>query len=423
MPDPLNLAELERIAHDRLSRMAWDYYSSGADDERCLARNREAFDELRLHYRVLVDVHERSLATEVLGHRLSMPVVVAPTAFHKLAHPDGELASVRAAGEAGTLFVLSTLSNTAVEDVVTAATGPVWFQLYVYRDRAATEALVRRVEAAGVRALVLTVDAPLLGRRERDVVNGFALPPELSVENLHGLGDRADPAQLTRVTAAGRESGLAAYFAELLDPSLTWDAVEWLRSITELPVLVKGIVRADDAVRAVERGVAGIVVSNHGGRQLDASPATIEVLPRIAEAVAGRAELLLDGGVRRGTDVVKALACGARAVLVGRPVLWGLAAGGQAGVASALEVLRRELDSRVRAVWLSGRRQRHPRSDRAVAVSRRTLRAPHARPRRPAPARSDRRRRARAAPDSRGSSCASSPSPADRAPDPSSRPP
>jgi len=339
MDAPLNLSELERIAKARLPQMAWDYYASGADDERCLRRNVEAYDQLRLHYRVRVDVSRRSLETTVLGERLAMPVAVAPTAFHRLAHPDGELASVRGAGDAGTVFILSTLSNTAVEEVVAAATGPVWFQLYVYRDRAATEALVRRVEAAGVRALVLTVDAPLLGRRERDVRNGFALPPHLGIENLHGVKDPA-----AQLPARAGDSGLAAYVADLLDPSLTWDAVDWLRSITTLPVLVKGIVRPDDAVRAVERGAAGIVVSNHGGRQLDASPATIEALPRIVDAVSGRAEVLLDGGVRRGTDVVKALACGAKAVLVGRPVLWGLAAGGREGVAAALEVLRRELD-------------------------------------------------------------------------------
>ncbi len=317
--------------------MAWDYYASGADDESCVRRNVAAYERIALHYRVLVDVARRDLATTVLGQRIAMPIAVAPTAFHRLAHRDGELASVRGAGDAGTLFVLSTLSNTAVEDVVAAASGPVWFQLYVYRDRSVTEALVRRVEAAGCKALVLTVDAPLLGRRERDVKNRFALPAGLGIENLHAAG-------YARLPGAASESGLAAYVAELLDPSLTWSVVDWLRSITSLPVLVKGIVRADDAVRAIEHGAAGVVVSNHGGRQLDASPATIDVLPRIADAVAGRGEIFLDGGVRRGSDVVKALALGARAVFVGRPVLWGLAAGGRPGVAAALEILRRELD-------------------------------------------------------------------------------
>jgi 4-hydroxymandelate oxidase len=333
----LNLAALEALARARLPKLAWDYYASGADDERCVTRNCTAYDRIALHYRVLVDVAMRDLSTTVLGQRISMPIAVAPTAFHKLAHRDGELATVRAAGDAGTLFILSTLSNTAVEEVVAAASGPVWFQLYVYRDRSATEALVRRVEAAGCRALVLTVDAPLLGRRERDVANRFALPSHLGIENLHASG-------YARLPAASGDSGLAAYVAELLDPSLTWDAIAWLRSITKLPVLVKGIVRADDAVRAVEHGAAGIVVSNHGGRQLDASPATIDVLPRIADALGGRGEILIDGGIRRGADVVKALAYGARCVLVGRPVLWGLAAAGRPGVAAALATLRRELD-------------------------------------------------------------------------------
>ncbi|CAN5914865.1 alpha-hydroxy acid oxidase [soil metagenome] len=340
----INLAELEAAAKATLPTMAWDYYASGADDEQCLARNVSAYRDIELHYKVMVDVAQRELATTVLGAPISMPICVAPTAFQKLAHPDGELASVRAAAAAGTLFILSTLSTSRVEDVVAEAAGriPVWFQLYIYKDRGATEALVRRVEAAGVKALVLTVDAPLFGRRERDVRNGFALPPGMSVANL--LAEDSDPDPRGHIDAVAGESGLSAYIARWLDPSLTWDTIEWLRSITTLPVLVKGIVRADDAVRAVERGVAGIVVSNHGGRQLDAAPATIKVLPRIAEAVAGRCEILLDGGVRRGTDVIKAVAYGARAVLVGRPVLWGLAADGQAGVESALGILRREFD-------------------------------------------------------------------------------
>ncbi len=319
--DPLNLHELEALARERLPQMAWDYYASGADDEHCVRRNVDAYAKIELHYRVLVDVARRNLATTLLGERLAMPIAVAPTAFHRLAHPDGELATVRAAGEAGTLFVLSTLSTTAVEAVTAAATGPVWFQLYVYKDRGATEALVRRVEAAGCRALVLTVDAPLLGRRERDVKNRFALPPPLAIENLHGAGEHVPP--------RSGDSGLAAYVADLLDAGLTWDVIGWLRSITRLPVVVKGIVRADDAVHAIQAGAAGVVVSNHGGRQLDASPATIDVVARIADAVAGRGEILLDSGVRRGTDVIKAIALGARAVFVGRPVLWGLAAGGQ----------------------------------------------------------------------------------------------
>ncbi|MDB4960738.1 MAG: FMN-dependent alpha-hydroxy acid dehydrogenase [Myxococcales bacterium] len=337
MKDLLNLHELEAVAKAAVSQIAWDYYASGADDERCLRRNVDAWDKVLLHYRVLVDVARRELSTTVLGQRIAMPIAVAPTAFHRLAHPDGELAAVRGAGDAGTLFILSTLSNTAVEEVVAAASGPVWFQLYIYKDRAATEALVRRVEAAGCHALVVTVDAPLLGRRERDVRNRFALPAGLGIENMHAAG-------YAHIPMATGDSGLAAYFADLLDPSLTWDAIGWLRSITTLPVIVKGLVRADDAVRAIEQGAAGVIVSNHGGRQLDASPATIDVLPRIVDALAGRGEVMIDGGLRRGADVIKALALGARAVFVGRPVLWGLAAGGREGVAGLLAMLRRELD-------------------------------------------------------------------------------
>jgi len=332
MREPLNLGELAAIAEARVPKMAWDYYASGADDERSLRENCEAFARIALHYRVLVDVSRRTTRTQILGHDLALPVIAAPTAFHRMAHDEGELASVRGTGDAGTAFILSTLSNTPVEQVVAAASGPVWFQLYVYKDRGATEALVRRVEAAGAQAIVLTVDAPLLGRRERDVTNGFALPPGLGVANMF-----AD-----EVPAVAFESGLAAYFAAQLDPSLSWDAIAWLRSITKLPVLVKGIVRADDARRAIGEGAAGVVVSNHGGRQLDSSPATISVLPRIADAIDGL--ILLDGGIRRGTDIVKALAYGADAVLIGRPLLWGLASGGREGVAAAFAVLRRELD-------------------------------------------------------------------------------
>ncbi len=334
----ISLFDFERIAEQRVPQMAWDYYASGAADEITLRDNRAAFDRLRLFYRVLVDVSRIDPATTVLGQRVSMPVLVAPTAFHALAHEEAEGATARAARRADTVMILSTLSNTPVEEVVAEGGGCVWFQLYVYSDRGATEALVRRVERAGARAIVVTVDAPLLGRRERDVRNGFRLPVGLAVSNMTaaGMGD---------VPEAAGESGLAAYFASLIDRSLEWRDLEWLRSVTSLPIVVKGIVRADDAVRAAQWGAAAIVVSNHGARQLDTSPATIDALPRIADAVADTGlEILLDGGVRRGTDVIKALALGARAVLVGRPVLWGLAAGGAEGVEAVLSILRAELE-------------------------------------------------------------------------------
>jgi 4-hydroxymandelate oxidase len=276
------------------------------------------------------------MKTRVMGVDVSMPVLVAPTAFHKLAHPDGELATARAAKGAGTAMMLSSLSNTDVEDVVTTH-ADTFFQLYVYRDREATVGLVRRAEEAGCRALVLTVDAPLLGRRERDVRNAFALPAHLTVKNLV-------PAGYGNVNEASAESGLATYFASLIDPSVSWKDIAWLRSLTKLPLAIKGIVRVDDAKRARDEGVAAVVVSNHGGRQLDGSPATLDVLADIADAVGREVEVLMDGGVRRGTDVLKALALGAKAVLIGRPVLWGLACDGEAGVGLVLEMLRRELD-------------------------------------------------------------------------------
>ncbi len=333
----LNLVSLEALAEKKLTKNAFGYYVSGADDELALRRNRDAFSRVAIHHRVLVDVSVRTCATTVLGHPISMPVIVAPTAFHKLACEDGELATRRAATAAGTIMTLSSLSNTEVELVSKASAAPLFFQLYVYKDRGATEALVRRVEAADCKALVLTVDAPLLGRRERDVVNGFTLPKGLLVKNLQAEG-------YGQVGAPDDESGLGAYFAGLIDASLSWKDLDWLSSITKLPVVIKGIVRADDAERAVDHGARAIVVSNHGGRQLDSSPATIEALPRVVDRVGGKIEVLVDGGVRRGTDVLKALAYGARAVLVGRPILWGLALDGEAGALAVLKALKREID-------------------------------------------------------------------------------
>ena len=335
--DPINLYEYEALAQARLTAMAYDYYASGAHDEITLRENHAAYDRIALRYRVLRDISQRSTATTVMGQPIRMPVIVAPTAFHKLAHPEGEVATVRAAGNDGTLMILSTLSTTSIEEVLAAATGPVWFQLYVYKDRGATRALVERAEAAGCSALVLTVDAQVWGRRERDVRNRFQLPAGLSVKNLMPAGQEAFPKE-------AQDSGLAAYVTSLFNQTLSWKDVEWLCGLTKLPVLLKGIVHPEDARQAADYGAAGVIVSNHGGRQLDTAPATIAALPDIVDAVAGRVEVLIDGGIRRGTDVVKALAYGARAVAVGRPVLWGLAADGQRGVERVLELLRFEVD-------------------------------------------------------------------------------
>jgi 4-hydroxymandelate oxidase len=332
----LNLAEIESAARERLTALAYEYYVGGANDEVTVRENRAAFERLALRYRVLVDVSRRSTSTTVLGTPVDFPVLVAPTAFQRLACDDGELATARAAAASGTVMILSTASTCSIEDVG-AVGGQLWFQLYVYADRGLTKALVERAEAAGMKAIVLTVDAPILGRRERDLRNRFHLPDGIRLANVPSSGSVPMP------TGHG-ESGLANHFASGIDASLTWKDVDWLRSMTRLPVVIKGIVRGDDAALAVEHGAAGIIVSNHGGRQLDTSIASIRALPEVADAVGGRAEVLLDGGVRRGTDVIKAIALGARAALVGRPVVWGLAAAGESGARRVLELLRAEVD-------------------------------------------------------------------------------
>ena len=334
--EPLSLFDYERLAAERLPPTTYDYFAGGANDELTLRENRAAFERIQLRPRVLVDVGERDSSTEVLGRRRPLPLLVAPMAFAKLAHPEGELAIARAAGAAGITMTLSTLATATLEDVAGAAAAPLWFQLYVFRDRGVTRSLVERAEASGYEALVLTVDAPLAGRREQDVRNRFALPEGLFAENLVSDELRSLP--------AGADSGLALYIASLLDQSLTWADVEWLRSITRLPLLVKGILRGDDAALAVEHGAAGVIVSNHGGRQLDTAVAAIDALPEVAATVDGRAELLMDGGVRRGTDILKAIALGARAVLLGRPLLWGLAVDGEAGATRVLKILREEFE-------------------------------------------------------------------------------
>ncbi|MBV9488284.1 MAG: alpha-hydroxy-acid oxidizing protein [Verrucomicrobia bacterium] len=340
----LNLGELEERARAVLPQVAYDYYASGANDEVTLRQNRTAYERIALLPRVLVDVSARAMDTVVLGQPVSMPILIAPTAFQGLAHPDGELATIKAAGAAKTLVTLATLSTRSIEETMAVATGPVWFQLYVFKDRALAAALVRRAEAAGCKAIVLTVDVPVLGKRECDVRNRFTLPEHLSVKNLW-------PAGLQDLPKGVAGSGLAPYIASLFDAALSWKDLGWLAGVTKLPVLVKGILRPDDARRAVDHGAAGVIVSNHGGRQLDTTPATISVLPEIVDAVAGAVEVYVDGGIRRGTDVLKALAYGARAVLVGRPILWGLAVGGESGVTSVLEMLRKEFDL---AMALSG---------------------------------------------------------------------
>ena len=337
MADVVNLEELQPLARQRMDKLAYDYIASGAEDEVTLRENRAAFSRIRLRPRVLVDVSRQDLSTQVLGAKLALPVLLAPVAMHRLAHPDGELATARAAAALGTVIVLSTLSTCSLEEVAHAARGPRWFQLYCFKDRDLTRGLIERAQAAGYGALCVTVDAPRLGRREADIRNGFHLPPGLTLKNLEGIGGRGLPPDQMG-------SALALYAATMLDRSLSWKDIAWMRSITKLPLVLKGIHTAEDARLAVEHVVDGIVVSNHGGRQLDTVPAAIELLPEVAQAVRGQVEVLLDGGVRRGTDVLKALALGAKAVLIGRPYIWGLALDGEAGVKRVLSMLKDELE-------------------------------------------------------------------------------
>jgi 4-hydroxymandelate oxidase len=342
---PLNVRDYEAAARERLSGMVYDYYAGGADDEITLNLNRAAYQSILLRPRVLVDVSRVDTSLELLGQRLPFPILIAPTAFQRLAHPEGELATARAARAAGALLMMAgTLSTTPVEETARAVGGPFWLQVYVFRDRGLTEQLVERAIAAGCSALCLTVTFPVTGNRERDARNGFALPAGLDMANFRGLAQAQFPST--------HGSGLAAFVAHQFDASLTWEAVTWLREISGLPVLLKGVVTAEDARLAVEHGAAGIIVSNHGGRQLDTTEPTIRALPRVIEAVEDRVPVLVDGGIRRGTDVLKALALGARATLIGRPYLWGLATDGQAGVERVIELLRSEL---TRAMALVGR--------------------------------------------------------------------
>ena len=325
-----------------------DYFRGGADDELTVADNVAAWTRLRLRPHVLRDVSRVSTATTVLGTPVRTPVLVAPTAYHQLAGPDGEAGTAVGAAQAGTVMILSTFATQTLEEVAAAApASPRWFQLYVYRDRVFTSDLVARAVAAGYRALVLTVDLPVLGNRIRDERNAFALPAPLMLAHSPDYLLRPDPTAPPAV--AGSE--LAAHVRGVVDPALTFDDIGWLREISGLPVVVKGVLRGDDAAAAVDAGAAAVVVSNHGGRQLDGAVATADALPEVVDAVGGAAEVYVDGGIRRGTDVLRALALGARAVLVGRPVVYGLAAAGPDGVRDVLSSLTVEL---ARAMALCG---------------------------------------------------------------------
>jgi len=325
-PSLVNLHDYEAAAAERLPAGALAYYAGGANDERTLRGNRVAFAARRIVPRVLRDVSRVDSSVEMLGRRWPWPVFISPTAFHRLAHPDGELATARGAAARGIMMTLSTSSSTDLADVA-AVGGPRWFQVYLLADAGARQSLVERAVAAGYEALVLTVDLPRVGRRERDIQVGFAIPDDVAVPNI--------------AAAAGvpLAEGLNVAFSD----RMTWDDVEWLAGFG-LPVIVKGILHPDDARLAVEHGAAAVQVSNHGGRQLDNAIASLDALPGVAAAVGGRVPVLMDGGVRRGTDVLVALALGATAVGIGRPVLWGLAVNGEAGVGHVLDLLTAELE-------------------------------------------------------------------------------
>jgi 4-hydroxymandelate oxidase len=333
----LNLFEYERAAAERLAEPALGYLNGGANDEVTLRGNRAAFDSIEIRYRTMVDVSSRQLNTSVLGTPVEFPVLIAPTAMQRLAHNDGECATARAAQRLGTVMIVSTTATTGLADVRKATTAPMWFQCYIYRDRGVTQTLLERARDVGYQAIVLTVDAPLLGRRERDVRQGFHLPEGLRLPNAELAGEGA-------LTEALGDSSLAQHLARTHDSALTAKDITWIKDITGLPVVVKGVVRADDARRAIDHGASAIVVSNHGGRQLDTAIPAIRALPEVVAAVGTRGEVYVDGGVRRGTDVIKAIALGARAVLLGRPVLWGLAVNGEQGVVDLLTLLREEID-------------------------------------------------------------------------------
>jgi len=332
--DPLDLERLEAAARARLDPPVYDYIAGGADAEHTVAGNLAAWSRLALRPHVLRDVAEVSTATTLLGSEVPVPLLVAPMAYHRMADPEGEAASAAGAAAAGAPYVLSTQATMSVEEVALAAPGAVrWFQVYVVRDRGWTAELVARAAAAGYRALVLTVDVPLLGNRLRDLRNNFRLPTGLKPAN-------APPA------GAARQRELAADVlaqAGQFDPALTPDTIGWLAERSGLPVVVKGVLRGDDALACLDAGAAGVVVSNHGGRQLDGVVPTADALAEVASAVADRAEVYVDGGIRHGTDVLKALSLGARAVLIGRPVLWALSASGASGVERVLSALAAEL--------------------------------------------------------------------------------
>lgn len=365
--DRLNTyADFEKVAKRRLPRMVYDFVAGGADGEVTLRANREAFDRVRWAPRFLSDVSGRDITTSVLGQHLEVPFVCGPAGLARLVHREGELAVARAAGKAGTVFVVSTGSSYSLEEIADAATGPVWFQLYLWKSSEVVKSLVERARASGYEALVLTIDVPAVGKRERDFRNGFTLPPRIRMSGaldtswrfwwLYHLltGPEVNFGSLVEIVGEGDVdvASVGVYVdRELNDPTKTWEDLAELRRMWDGPLLVKGVMTAHDAKHAVDNGADGVIVSNHGGRQLDSVPGALEVLPEVVDMVGDRAEVILDGGVRRGEDIVKAKALGASATMGGRPWFWGLCAGGEAGVTKMLDVFKADV---VRTLALIG---------------------------------------------------------------------
>ncbi|KAM1512967.1 hypothetical protein ACFX1Z_024458 [Malus domestica] len=331
--EPVNVNEYQELARQALPKMYYDYYTGGAEDQHTLKENVEAFRRITLRPRILVDVSRVDMSTTVLGYKISAPIMLAPTAMHQLAHPEGEVATARAAAACNTIMILSYMSTCTVEEVSSSCNAVRFFQIYVYKRRDISAQMVRRAEKNGYKAIVLTADTPRLGRREADIKNKMVAP---QLRNFEGL--------ISTEVDSDEGSNLEAYAKGTFDASLCWEDIGWLKSITNLPILIKGVLTHEDARKAMEVGVAGIVVSNHGARQLDYTPATISVLEEVVHAVGGKIPVLFDGGIRRGTDVFKALALGAQAVLVGRPVVYGLAANGKRGVKRVIEMLKDEFE-------------------------------------------------------------------------------
>jgi isopentenyl diphosphate isomerase/L-lactate dehydrogenase-like FMN-dependent dehydrogenase len=365
-PRVVNIEDLRSAAQRRLPKVVFEYIDGGAEGEVTLRENRRAFDEVTFRPRQAVPLSPATLGVRVLNSDLALPVVLAPVGYSRLMHPDGEVAAARAAGKAGTAYTLSTISGHRLEDVKAASAGPVWYQLYIVGGRDAAQEAIARAQVAGFSALVVTVDTPIGGMRERDIRNGTLellngplfsklpfLPQVLAHPGwlIHFLLDGGVPTLPNVVIPGQGPMSLEDARSALSRTAITWADLSWIREVWHGPILIKGVLTGDDARRAVDEGVAGVVVSNHGGRQLDSAPATLRVLPEVVSAVNGRIEVLMDGGIRRGGDVIKALCLGARAVLVGRAYAYGLGAAGEAGVARALEILRADLE---RALKLLG---------------------------------------------------------------------